>query len=138
MQHESDKDELLELYEEEETDAIDDDVHATKTTFQLRSPDPPLAPPKPPLPPSLTTLAQKIYVDTPTHQLLEKQGGDYIRYFSPKEWKIARAQSSAPLDVVDYARLALHLNQTVPVTKRSEGVEIVRKYVQKVIPSPPP
>ncbi|KAF8523216.1 hypothetical protein JB92DRAFT_2827382 [Gautieria morchelliformis] len=117
--------------EEEEWDAIDDDSDATKTSLRLRRPDPPLAPRGPRLPPSLTMLEQKIYIDTPTDELVEQQGGDYVRYFSPKEWSIVRTQSSAPLSVVDYARLALHLNRTVPVSQRTEGVEIVRKHVEK-------
>ena len=131
VQHEVERGGALELIEGEETDAIDDDGNATKTSFELRRPDPPLAPRKPPLPPSLTTLQQRIYIDTPTHELLEQQGGDYVRHFSSEEWKIARAQLSAPLGVVDYARLALHLNRTVQVTQRQEGVEIVKKHVQK-------
>lgn len=116
---------------EEESLAIEDDVDATKTSFRLRRADPPIVPPGPPLPPSLTILDQNIYIDAPTRKLQERTGGNYSRYFSSDEWKLARAQSSAPLGVVDYASLILHLNGTVPFSQRGEGMEVVKKYAEK-------
>lgn len=116
---------------EEEFDGIDADTDAVATSFVLRRVDPPLPPPKPRLPPSMTMLDQKIFIDSPMRKLQEQTGGDYVRYFSSKEWKLARAQASGPLGAVDYARLMLHLNRTVPMRQKAGGIEIVRKHAEK-------
>ncbi|KAF8580111.1 hypothetical protein K439DRAFT_1637239 [Ramaria rubella] len=78
-----------------------------------------------------TILDNRIHIDASTYRLEERQGGDYRRFFSGEDWKLARLQTAAPLGVVDYAKLALHLNGSASINKRREGLEVIKKYVSK-------